>query len=405
MDGYRIQALKESPKMTYMNLNIGAAISPKLYNLSWKVALKMLVFGIFFVPKFDLENYGKNKIIFSRSFLSSSRPDFNEIYSFVSSSCHSNRWSFCRILKFGSSLSSLRTFTSVFSKNYSLNLSFTERLAVSSLECFYRKVVEKLYLMNWDDYDCYISFCDSYLEENLAAQLAKLKGLRTITLQHGQFKNSGPAVTTDSEAYLNFISDYMLIWGKATEDQLVSAGVSRDRLLLSGVPKFVYNYGMSSTVYDNSLSIYLNGDNHFDSNKKMVEACVQYCEEFGIGFFILRHPTSLKKLEQSIYKSGLFKGFSQEVNNYSLLNVVNSSGVLLDLLMKNVQVAVFVDASTNDLYRQMGLDFCDSIELARAFKSDKVQRNSKAREYFNHAKSEEDAKVTYARHLSEVVRK
>lgn len=405
MNGKIIQELKKNRLLSYRGLNLGSSISAKLYDISMVDTFKFVILGIFFQPQLKERTHtNSSQIIFSRNFSSEMRPDFHEMYSFVDSCIDSDALLFKRRLDILRSPKTFFIWLYIISKNFRLHLTINELISVSSLEVYYRKMVRKLDSFQWDKYSCYVSFCDSYLEENLMAQMAKLNGLVTITLQHGQYKNTGIDITTDSESYLNFISDYMLVWGQATVDQMVSAGVSKNRLLLSGVPKYIYDKRHLFSCGDiGSVCIYLNGDNHFESNYGMVKVCLEYCEKNGIDFYIRRHPSSVKKLDSATYNSKLFKGFISGNQRVTPLNVVNSSGVSMDIIMRGGIVAIYVDENTNELYQKLGLHFHDLEGLACQFECGLSEAKLTAQSYLNFAHDEAHAKSLYHEHITGAV--
>ena len=65
-----------------------------------------------------------------------------------------------------------------------------------------------------------VTFCDAQPVENLMAQLARARGLRTYTNQHGQYRILDQTnMSPDAEAYSNFVSDKLLCWGEATRKE------------------------------------------------------------------------------------------------------------------------------------------------------------------------------------------
>jgi hypothetical protein len=70
---------------------------------------------------------------------------------------------------------------------------------------------------------------DTGLGTRPLARLAKLKGIKTLTIQHGTMED----VTLYSES----ISDKMAVWGKDSLQILSEHGVPRDRMVVTGMPR------------------------------------------------------------------------------------------------------------------------------------------------------------------------
>jgi UDP-N-acetylglucosamine 2-epimerase len=75
------------------------------------------------------------------------------------------------------------------------------------------------------------------------ARLAKTRGLKIITLQHGTME--------DITLYSESISDIMAVWGEDSQEALVKCGVPRNKLIITGMARLDTFSEFSSTARQN----------------------------------------------------------------------------------------------------------------------------------------------------------
>jgi hypothetical protein len=231
MDSVKITKLR--PVMDYLEhegIDYFKVIVSKLHRTSCIDVMKFLFLSLFYMPALKLESTKsenqKDKVLISRNFIASKRSDYSEIFENVSEFLDCDRLTISRNFNILQVINFTINFVSCFSIANHPILNLRDKLEVTFLFIYFRNFGKKINAIGViDSYSKYISFCDSYLEENYLAQYANLKGLTTFTLQHGLYKNTGAICNNDSESYMNFVSNYMLLWGESTRRELLSAGI------------------------------------------------------------------------------------------------------------------------------------------------------------------------------------
>lgn len=393
-----IQSLKCDEKFLHGGVSIARVMAAKLYNTDIKSIFKYFVLSILYEPKYEIATKAKfSKVLLSKNYDPSLRRDYNHIYNSFHDLSHFDEVVFRRDLSLLSIVGNAISLFRIFKKNKRLKLPCKEMMAVSFLESYYYRAYQLFDQIDFSRYLSYVSFCDSYLEENLMAQLANSKGLTTATLQHGQYKVNSPGrESTDCEAYLNFVSDYLFAWGQATKDEFVSQGIESERILCCGALKPYYNQTESDEVSRlDGVCVILNGDSHSKSNISMLNVVRDFCEKYSVRFYIRPHPASKLCIDEHVLRSEFCAGLHKPGGIYKM-NVVHTSGVLVEMIMTGEKFMIYKDEYLDDLYNLDGLVFTDVHELKDNFYRTISEYDfSSLRQYFNAANSCEDLEHKY----------
>lgn len=362
----KIQKLKLSNLLNEKGVNFASVVAAKLYNNDFKSLFSYIVLAVLFDPKFSIKIRLHSKILVSRNFDPDLRKDYFYIYNSFLSFGEFDELTFERRLNVKSFFTNLFSLTRLVVQNLKLKLglSFFDVVMVSALQSYYLRAQSNYESIDFSKYSSYVSFCDSYLEENMMAQMAKLNGLKTATLQHGQYRVNLPGKeTTDSESYLNFVSDYLFAWGEATKQEFIKGGISPERILLCGALKPFYSQDLlvSRNVSD-AICIVLNGDNHQLSNQAMLNVVTEFCELYKINFYIRPHPAARNMDYLKYRESECYRGLHLEGSSYDL-SVIHTSGVFVEMLMSGDNFFVFRDGFLEDIFDLEGKSFAGVDEL------------------------------------------
>jgi hypothetical protein len=387
MNGNKIQELKTDTDFINEEINFIKVIAAKLYSLNKKEFIKFFLLGLFYWPDFKLQRKNKDNsgFLFSKNFNCNARPDYQDIYDNVSSIQDNTTLNIDRKVSPVSIIDFALKFPKRLIKNYSKKLTILEVLAITSLEVYFLRVLDEVKKIDLNQFQFYLSFCDSYLEENLLAQYCKNKKIKTATLQHGQFKYTKNNITTDSEAYLNFVSDFIIVWGEATKKEFSRAGVDKTRIIVAGVPKHIYGCSSKTDKYSAFACIYLNGDLHSDSNNDMLKIAVTVLRKKNLNYKIRCHPSSSFVVKENYNTDPLFKGYSLERGGNFEYNILHISGVLVDLLMNNENTIIYQDKKNIGLYHDLNIGFSTEIELTKIMTEKKklTEKIKLAKKYLN----------------------
>jgi hypothetical protein len=371
MDSVKITKLR--PVMDYLEhegIDYFKVIVSKLHRTSCIDVMKFLFLSLFYMPALKLESTKsenqKDKVLISRNFIASKRSDYSEIFENVSEFLDCDRLTISRNFNILQVINFTINFVSCFSIANHPILNLRDKLEVTFLFIYFRNFGKKINAIGViDSYSKYISFCDSYLEENYLAQYANLKGLTTFTLQHGLYKNTGAICNNDSESYMNFVSNYMLLWGESTRRELLSAGIDEKRLKIVGMPKFNRIRVNNKTADYNEVPacVFFNGNDGLEDSFEMLDELLPFFEKEKILFKIKTHPTSKIK-ESDITKSNFFSGFSDLNDKPFYYNYVHNSGVAAELIMSNLPVLFYINNNSSKLYANFNSIFSCTEELS-----------------------------------------
>jgi len=399
MNYSKIQSIKLLSVFKNNGINFASVISAKLYSNDFRSLVSYIVLAVFFKPIYSIKRNEGAKILLSHNFSSIIRKDYLHIYNNFLLISEFDELSFERKLCLGQVFSNLFCFLREFKKKISLGLSLSELVSVASLESYYKRAHSNYKSIDFTKYTSYVSFCDSYLEENLIAQMANLANLTTATLQHGQYRVNSPGKeTTDVESYLNFVSDYLFAWGEATKNEFIKGGVNPNRVLVCGSLKPFYETGtLGSGSKKYAVCIVLNGDSHLTSSLEMLSIVVHFCEKNSINYYIRPHPSSRNKVYLK-YLSGTYcLGLHAESYSYQV-SIIHSSGVFVEMVMKEQCFFVYKDEYLDDVFEVEGVCFSDEKELELLYAGDGMSEvdSRKLKSFYNVAENNSDLLTRYS---------
>ncbi|RNE65803.1 hypothetical protein EEJ34_09375 [Vibrio cholerae] len=175
-----------------------------------------------------------------------------------------------------------------------------------------------------------ITFCDAHPEDNFIAQFFSKLRVRTFTLQHGFYVKDNSSI--NSEVYNNFVSDYMLCWGRLSVNNLSNANVPQRKLISFGC--FKPRLASQDNPASKMIVIFLNGIHSSVINEELI--CLhKKLISFGVkNVKIKKHPD-----DRSLY--GLPRDYFIDVDLMELIpyldcGILGGSGVFVDLYLHNV---------------------------------------------------------------------
>lgn len=355
-------------------INFKMPIAPLLYGESFGKILKNIIKGLFFAPQFSLTGSYQNAILISYNFDFEKRTDFYKIYSTTKTAAGQfNELKITRKFELKNLLKKIFRVVKNIKHKENLTNKYLSSLEVSCLEVYLERIPKLL-----DEFSqklnpiMYISFCDSYMEENVIAQYFKQQKTPTITHQHGLYRQTNRLTNgTDSEAYLNFVSDYMLLWGDKTKKELINCGIDHKRLFVVGKiePKEIISKDELPQHEKFFFIVFLNGDNNFYSNLNLLKIANEYSVLFNKRYVLKYHPTSKKKL----YKKYLNNKFQGEVASLDRLHqyffgLCHSSGIVIELLRNGLPTYILKDQFLDNFFDINECVFSNANELANKVK-------------------------------------
>lgn len=361
MDFRCIQKLKKNPLLLGDDgINYARVMAAKLYPNSNIYTFKCFLLAIFFEPAIYYIKK-ESDILVSSNLEHKKRKDYFYISSKIKSYLHSSQLFFHRKLKLHYVFYNILGLFILLKKNRYLVKSSLDILRISSLELYYKKIPPKLDNIQFEKIKIYISFCDSYLEENLITQYFKGKEVITSTLQHGQYKyiKKGEE-NTESEAYLNFISDFIFVWGKATEKEFIKAGINRNRIIRVGALKEFTNrkaYRVASSK--KKFLIIMNGETNSKSNCEMIKIANVISRKYQLFYDIRLHPDNklykyLKLTNENFL--GTYKNKKNCMTDY-MFSIIHMTGVFVEILSANLPFFLYDNKFTADIFKHKLITF------------------------------------------------
>jgi len=367
---------------------------------------------IFFEIRVRYQNNG-SKIIVSYSFKKGYRKD----YDFISDSIKNiirdyNQIEFQKKISLIKSVKKILRFITLIKKEKRVK-TFSDKVRIVSLEIQLSELLEELNQFEFKE-KLLISFCDFNFEENLLTQLFNLRGLKTATLQHGQYRKLKQGLeTADVEAYLGFISDYIFTWGPKTTEEFVKAGISKERILEVGaLKKFTDRKIFTNSCELKTFGIVLDGEIYSDSNIKMIQMANKISKEYLFRYYIRPHPMNkIKKYEKYVekkYYSGIIRENSEYVKkvDFSLLHMTS---VFVEMLSMNAPFFIFEDKKTEDIFKLKLVSFKNFKEFKDKYMYYRCNKKSFLKELdtyytdFNCSKSIGELRQNYLKTIEKII--
>ena len=232
---------------------------------------------------------------------------------------------------------------------------YDNKLYLSILLAEYHIALSKIEKNLNFDYDLITTFCDAHNVEHYIAQRYKNSGVKTITLQHGQYKViKNEYIIGDNEAYNNFISDYILLWGEKTKDEFLKAGISEDRLIVVGALKNKF-YSKFTDLLSNHFCVSLDGEAYEQSNFAMINIANQISDKIAANYTIRFHP----KNNKTKYIKATNKYYVDQNYNFAYFQIIHMSSVIFEYLTKNIPIYVFYDEQSEEIFNIEDVIFND----------------------------------------------
>ena len=140
-----------------------------------------------------------------------------------------------------------------------------------------------------------VLFADMQSIENFAAQIARIRGIPSVTLQHGLYVDYGSMNTVNVVNYLHHEADVFLAWGENTK-QLIKRYHPDATVEVCGKPNVFDSAGSASVSVPESPYLYVVLDQSvFDEqNVAMLQCLLNSKAQHGYDVFVKFHPLSDK---------------------------------------------------------------------------------------------------------------
>lgn len=385
----RIEQIRNHKALTINGINYGRVIAIDLYDTSCKGYLKQLAKCFLF--EYTVKFGGESDCVFMYSLSWVKRKDYDEIRDY-----------FLKIFPNFSYLSvdkrkSIRRILAklVFCLHYWLKFLFGGvktpflcAVLVTEYKPLERKMAEAVC---FDKRKLAVSFCDARGEDNLFTQLANAGGMKTVTLQHGQYrvldeKNE----KADVEAYKNFISDYLLAWGEVTRREFVKAGICGERVLPVGALKPFSNVPLPPKhKFKGVFGVVLCGEIYMDTNIAMIKLANKLAKKYNLTYFLRMHPKNngkkyLKYVDKEVLSEISFDVKNDEYVDKVDFSIIHMTGVFVELLGLNSVLFVYEDRYMENLFKIAPYTFSEEKKLSSLYEKLLEDRKKIEKEQYQH---------------------
>jgi glutathione peroxidase-family protein len=210
-----------------------------------------------------------------------------------------------------------------------------------------------------------ITFCDATDVDNILTQLSMKYGIKTATLQHGQYHILNVDVP-ENQALMNLQSDYLFAWGEATKNEYEHCNRSgRTSIIPLGICSVDYEESIKydGLKIDGGFIVSLNADNFKFQNLKMIDTISKFCKYNGFFFSIKFHPSN----NRAYYSYATDSVSYRQESGCNPIYVVYTSGVLVKYLASANLLLIFKDDITPGIFRDNLIGFSSVSELSVLF--------------------------------------
>ncbi len=382
----RVRNLKKAKVLQINGLNFGRIIATRAYDPSIKNVSREFARMLLYQYKLSIKHKSNSELLFAYSYRGKGRSDFDNIIDSAYSYAEDNNIEsdFLDCVYSFSLLNSLSIFKMFYYWIKFIISRVQHPLLIAILVSQFTKFEKNFKkILKDNNYKAVISFCDAHGVENELTQLAIKHGIKTATLQHGQYRIVDHKVeNADIESYENFISDYLFSWGKVTQDEFASVGIDPSRILQAGAIKsFSNNTKVEGHENFGIFGVVLCGNAYNESNINMIGIANEIAKKYNMKYVLRLHP----KNDESYYKkycdTKYLKDCIRKIENYEYADIVDFSilhmtGVFVELLSINSPVFVFNDKYMAKVFLLEGATFQNTKDFYEIFSKYQNDRTS-----------------------------
>lgn len=388
-----IQNLKKQKKYQKEQINFARAICTKLYPNGKIYTLKCCLF--YLLCEYEIEYINNGKDILINNYLKK-REDYNEIMVNLKKILE-NKYNLLNLnLKY-------RPVKSIIKLFFLIKKMICERIGnirIASLILMLEDLLKELKKTEFKE-KILITFFDSNFEENLLTQYFKEKGKKTITLQHGQYRclEEGKE-DSNIEAYKNFLSDYIFVWGEKTKNELLKVGIEEKKIKVVGALK---DFKSKKYAKKNKrvFTVILDGENNFNSNINLIKRANEISNELKMKYQIRYHPMNKKRRYYKYIKKEYYLQDGKEIlsSNFYILHMTS---VFIELLANSQEMYIYDDEYQQEIFKISGITFSDLKSFKKIYKNSKIDYK-KIYGLFNRDDIFEKLKQNYIEEIKKII--
>lgn len=269
---------------------------------------------------------------------------------------------------------------------------------------FYKELDPFLKKRQEGAYNLFVAFYDSMTKEAFLAQLMKLQGVTTATLQHGAFTAQRNNQLVNSGVELKTInSDYFLCWNKFTVDEALKEGVDANKCIITGIVGFAkYDNRITCKEINNGMFGVVIGHPTFEKeNVLLIESANILAKAKGLKYYLKLHPAYKEDyfnelVNHDYYVGNVKKGIPMlDYANSVEFSIVGASSVFIEMVYLNHKVIRYSSGEIVDKWRdiKLGNYYSKSVDIVNAYEL--MCSNKSDEELFDYLCTVEDVKSSY----------
>lgn len=165
-----------------------------------------------------------------------------------------------------------------------------------------------------------IVMCDFQPVDSVVVQYFNFLGIETISLQHGSY---GSGVGTIE----NCVANKILVYGKHDSEELVKAGISKDRIVLAGMPQMIgiEEKRVLSTRVIKKVGVVCSGAFGYIPDLKMMNVLLSVNKEKKWDLYLKIRTDSIKESYKGLVEKYGFKGiYSDELSSIDFIDEMDA---------------------------------------------------------------------------------
>lgn len=229
-------------------------------------------------------------------------------------------------------------------------------------------------------------YSDSNPYENMLVQLMKLKGIHTATLQHGIFDKNGYWKGIEFRAS---VADDWLAWNLYTKDLAIECGVSKNRIKILGIPRYINPIKIEKKNDTGVFSVVLGEKVLDEENKKLIKIANLLAKKEKLNYFLRYHPTCKGNEYNAIINSQFViqvpdqqEGIIQMCEGSDFCLLVSGTSIFIDLIYLGQPFFQYCEECKKMQYKWRENFFESYEELVKQIEKEKNLRNDKMFEYY-----------------------
>lgn len=214
--------------------------------------------------------------------------------------------------------------------------------------------------LNLREFKLLVTFNDSFTLESYAVEFFRLSGIKTASLQHGQFISWRADTFFDCGIeFKTFKSDYFLCWNKYTYDEAIKFGIAPEKLVVTGIWSYIGVKREKCRQNHNGVFGVVIGHPSWEAeNQVMIEAANLLSEKNNLKYYLKLHPNYQEHAYDSKVNErfvGIIpKGISMmDYANVVDFSLVGSSSVFTELVFIGHGIYRYSSGEANDKYSEV----------------------------------------------------